>query len=62
MLSGITIVGPEKRNKIAAALRDDVVRREDGPGEGESDGEYEDEGEEVFLEIGSWRLEVGGHG
>ena len=37
MLSGITIVGPEKRNKIAAALRDDVVRREDGPGEGESD-------------------------
>jgi len=44
---GVAIVGPEERNKIAAALRDDVVGREDGPSEGEGDGEYEDEGEEV---------------
>ena len=44
---GVTIVGPQKWNEIAAALRDDVVGREDGPGEGEGDDEYEDEGEEI---------------
>ena len=43
-MRGVAIVGPQKGNEIAATLRDDVVGGEDGPGEGEGDEEYEEDG------------------